>query len=206
MADIEHSSIADPQIHEPKGAATASDGDVYAANGLGSGAWVPTAAHPHATTYTNLLASESTLASQGPTVVDTPHQITFGPAQTITEFDVAADGSITVLVTGVYQIRFALEAGRAGASGVSTLHFRLLFNGTQVGPTTTALLDSASTTVQITSDTPIDLPAGVVLTLEMIRDSVGNNSGDLILTNPTLAGWNDAPSAFINISRLNVAG
>lgn len=34
-----HSSLTDPNIHEPKGASTASDGQVYVADGAGSGAW-----------------------------------------------------------------------------------------------------------------------------------------------------------------------
>ncbi len=36
---VEHVNIADPQIHEPKGVAAASIGQVYVANGAGSGAW-----------------------------------------------------------------------------------------------------------------------------------------------------------------------
>lgn len=39
MANVEHSSIADPNIHEPKGVATAAAGKVYIANGSGSGTW-----------------------------------------------------------------------------------------------------------------------------------------------------------------------
>lgn len=39
MADIQHSAIADPQIHEPKGVAAAVANRVYVANGSGSGAW-----------------------------------------------------------------------------------------------------------------------------------------------------------------------
>ena len=38
---IEHVNITDPQIHEPKGTATAQTGHVYVANGAGSGAWAP---------------------------------------------------------------------------------------------------------------------------------------------------------------------
>jgi hypothetical protein len=37
---IQHSAIQDPQIHEPKGVATATSGDVYQADGAGSGDWV----------------------------------------------------------------------------------------------------------------------------------------------------------------------
>lgn len=39
MADVQHSAIADPDIHEPKGVAAAASGEVYVANGAGSGAW-----------------------------------------------------------------------------------------------------------------------------------------------------------------------
>lgn len=39
MANVNHSSLTDPYLHEPKGVATATSGDVYVANGSGSGAW-----------------------------------------------------------------------------------------------------------------------------------------------------------------------
>lgn len=39
MPDIEHSAISDPYIHEPKGVAAASAGEVYIADGAGSGTW-----------------------------------------------------------------------------------------------------------------------------------------------------------------------
>ena len=36
---VDHSTLTDPELHEPKGASTATSGQVYAANGSGSGAW-----------------------------------------------------------------------------------------------------------------------------------------------------------------------
>ena len=36
---IEHNAIGVGEIHEPKGITTASSGDVYIANGAGSGGW-----------------------------------------------------------------------------------------------------------------------------------------------------------------------
>lgn len=39
MANVNHSALTDPYLHEPKGASTASAGDVYVANGAGSGTW-----------------------------------------------------------------------------------------------------------------------------------------------------------------------
>lgn len=40
MANIDHSTLTDPYLHEPKGVATAQAGQVYIANGSGSGVWV----------------------------------------------------------------------------------------------------------------------------------------------------------------------
>lgn len=39
MADLEHKNIADPNIHEPKGIASAAAGQTYVADGVGGGAW-----------------------------------------------------------------------------------------------------------------------------------------------------------------------
>lgn len=39
MADVEHVDIADPNIHEPKGVASAVAQAVYVADGAGSGDW-----------------------------------------------------------------------------------------------------------------------------------------------------------------------
>ena len=39
MANISHSTLTDPYLHEPKGVAAATDGATYIANGAGSGAW-----------------------------------------------------------------------------------------------------------------------------------------------------------------------
>ena len=41
-----HSTLTDPAIHEPKGISTATNGQVYAANGAGTGAWSAQATIP----------------------------------------------------------------------------------------------------------------------------------------------------------------
>ena len=45
MANVNHSTLTDPYLHEPKGAASASSGEVYIANGSGSGAWTQNHRH-----------------------------------------------------------------------------------------------------------------------------------------------------------------
>lgn len=39
MANVNHSTLTDPYLHEPKGASTAVNGQVYVSNGAASGSW-----------------------------------------------------------------------------------------------------------------------------------------------------------------------
>lgn len=39
MANVQHSTLSDPNLHEPKGASTAAANGVYLSNGSGSGTW-----------------------------------------------------------------------------------------------------------------------------------------------------------------------
>jgi hypothetical protein len=39
LANVQHSTLSDPNLHEPKGASTAAANTAYLANGSGSGAW-----------------------------------------------------------------------------------------------------------------------------------------------------------------------
>jgi hypothetical protein len=39
LANVQHSSLTDPNLHEPKGVSTAAASTVYMANGSGSGTW-----------------------------------------------------------------------------------------------------------------------------------------------------------------------
>lgn len=43
MANVNHSTLTDPYLHEPKGIAASSADRVYIANGSGSGVWTPLA-------------------------------------------------------------------------------------------------------------------------------------------------------------------
>lgn len=45
MANVNHSTLTDPYLHEPKGIAAASSGSVYIADGAGSGDWTKQNSH-----------------------------------------------------------------------------------------------------------------------------------------------------------------
>ena len=46
MPDVQHNSLGGAELHEPKGVASATSGQVYIANGAGSGAWAAPVVDP----------------------------------------------------------------------------------------------------------------------------------------------------------------
>jgi len=100
---IQHNVITDPDIHEPKGVAAASSGQVYVANGSGSGTWKDkdkglgawtgfdsaTPAYQHTTTTSDTVLNNTitTGANDGFTIVTTPNlRITYSGTESITAF------------------------------------------------------------------------------------------------------------------------
>ena len=153
---------------------------------------------------TLLLASEAN--SQGPTLLDTVHQILYGPAVNSASDPVslAADGTFTFHEGGSYVINLSSTFGRVGSAGVSEVFFRLLFDGTQVGASDHIQVGDADTLAPRSVQFAIDAPAGLTMTAEMIRDASGNNSGDLIAGIPSPAGWTNPVSTAAVIGRWTV--
>lgn len=65
MADVEHAQLPDELLHEPKGASTAASGEVYVANGAGSGSFkkLPTTSLDMTLTAVSALASDADLST-----------------------------------------------------------------------------------------------------------------------------------------------
>lgn len=134
------------------------------------------------------------------------HQIDFGPAINgpldLVQMDI--NGTITVNIAGTYRIKVALQFGRSGASGISSVLFRVRVNDVQAGRTIATKLNDDSSTQYFENDTWITLPAGTVLKFDIMRDAAGSNFGGLYGFDPTVdAGneWNEAPSAAIRVER-----
>lgn len=155
----------------------------------------------------NVLYGASTAVSQEPTLTDSPLQVEFGAAQ-FTPSDpvsLSATGTVTINQPDNYYFVLTAHYGRTGGAGTSIIHARVLINGVQQSHTLTAKLDSSNVSIPIEVEFILPpVPAGTLLTVEVMRDSAGNNSGGFFQTIPTLAGWNNAPSAVISVSRLRV--
>lgn len=150
-----------------------------------------------------LLRAAST-ATQAPTAVDTPLQLTFGAAQLSATDPVMLNsaGPVTFNTAGAYAIRIKLQNGRTGATGTSILLSRLLINGAQVGSTAAVKMTQTDATTPTESRVVVQATAGQTFTVQVMRDSAGSNFGGVYPQVSTVAAWGTAPSALLVISRL----
>ena len=128
MADIQHSALTDPNIHEPKGITTALAGQVYVADGSNSGDWVFPSGHAYGEIYitegttTQTLAASSAKAILNPTaewVSNGNKNVTLTPAS----------GTITVLAAGEYALNFWITFTTAAVSSGAKYRFYYAING-----------------------------------------------------------------------------
>ena len=145
----------------------------------------------------DILRGFSSAAIQQPTILGTAIQVEFGAANAASELSLAANGTLTCNVSGTYAIRFKLQFGRSGASGVSYLMTRILKNGSQFGVTQSTRLSSSDSIIPTDSRVVMTLLAGDTVKMELVRDSLGANSGGLYQQAASTPGWSAAPSALL---------
>ncbi len=155
-----------------------------------------------------LLDATATDATQFPSGsgVANSLQINFGAASggASSPYTLGADGSLTINESGTYRIKVALQFGRTGSSGTSKLLFRVLTDGVQAGRSVAAKISNANDEQYFENDNWVNIPAGLVITFEVMRDDAGVDSGGLLAYEPTDEGvgtWNNAPSAALRLER-----
>lgn len=158
---VEHSAIADPYRHEPKGISTAVDGAIYVADGAGSGSWTnknSLAVVPaYGQMYMNANASATSMASDatyyqiaGTFITGLVYGTTFGSNQ------------ITVTTAGIYKVEFYLEVTQSGG-GAEEYKFAVGINGTanEVGSNVVTVADTESARVYVS--TIVSIPAAATV-------------------------------------------
>lgn len=202
---MEHKDIPDAQLHQIKGAASASSGQVPIATGSGTTVfgfldWTQVANKPTSSGYQAKLSAFSSV-NQNPSAVDTPLQITLGSAQTTTDVSVSAAGVITFNTSGNYLIDIFLRFGRSTSTGNAIVLNRILKNGAQILNSNGVILSAATQTIPFSAAIPLTVAAGDTITMEVARDSSGTNDGGLFVISPTIAGWNIVPSATVVVNK-----
>lgn len=131
MANQAHSTLTDPHIHEPKGAAAAASGKVYRADGLGSGAWYYSEAYGLtyfvniATPYSLTYPSTYTKLAPTTTAGGSPREVTEATTARITY-----TGTPTRLCSVFVNISISQSVGAA-----RDLRIKLYKNGVAVAHT-----------------------------------------------------------------------
>jgi hypothetical protein len=143
-------------------------------------------------------------ATQAPSALNTPLQLTFGAAQKASTDPVMIDalGKVTFNVAGTYAIRVKLQNGRVGSSGTSVLLSRILVNGAQVGSPQAVKITASDVTTPTESRVVINATDGQTFTVEIMRDGSGTNFGGVYPLAAAVTAWGTAPSALLVISRL----
>ena len=145
MANVNHSSLTDPYLHEPKGVAAAASGEVYVANGAGSGAW---RFLPHAFCYYTDVGTGTTISTPisytkvNPTTTGDPTQKDFthtSPARLTYTGSTTIDANLFASIT--------IKSSEASLQGI---FFRFYKNGSPHGvESVTAALSGNYTHVSI---------------------------------------------------------
>lgn len=128
MANVQHSALTDPNLHEPKGVSTASAGKVYVANGAGSGNWNYITGHSFGELYieggttTFSLPAASGLAKLNPTGEWTVN----GNKNIVLS---ASNGTITTTQAGEYALNFWAVFETASITHDAAYNFHYNING-----------------------------------------------------------------------------
>jgi hypothetical protein len=143
--------------------------------------------------------------TQNAVSLDTPVQVTYGPAQGAVDDPVSLDaaGRITFNQAGIYNVNVVFNMGRVGPSGgVAQLFARTEFNGLPFGRPIIALIGSPDVTASRQFEGTARVKPGDYLESYFYRDSGGVNEGGLAAI-PSTLGWDGAPSATVRVVKLH---
>lgn len=96
MANVQHSSLTDPNLHEPKGISSASANQLYLSNGSGSGVWTNANRFPGTGwgKYTNTTYVNTTALA----VSTTPILLPFTTADNVSQLPITLTGTTSDLM------------------------------------------------------------------------------------------------------------
>ena len=133
---IQHNVITDPDIHEPKGVASATSGKVYISNGSGSGAWGYPPAKAHAEIYIAGGATAHTLAGASAySLLNPSGEWTEGDTSILTT--TVGSGLITLSQAGTYYVDFWINFTTAAIAAGAVYNFKYALSGTTSARLTT---------------------------------------------------------------------
>jgi hypothetical protein len=169
MPDVNHSSLTDPYLHEPKGVAAAAAGDVYIADGAGSGSWSQAFQYASINTIETNAQTVSTIGTNPKTLPFTNN----GPDNV--EVSDAANNRITLTDAGVYFITFRVTFFTSAPGDAGLYEFKVLDDGVATGLALARQMSGSSDTGTAAIAGLMTAGAGSHITVSVESDDAGNN-------------------------------
>jgi hypothetical protein len=182
---IQHNTITDPDIHEPKGVASATSGKVYISNGSGSGTWAYSPCKPHAELYITSGSTTHTLAgSSAYSILNPSGEWTASGNEDILTVT-PGNGTITLNQAGHYLITFWINFTTTAIAQGSDYNFKFALDGTTSTRTSSVSKPTnGADKLTLSSTGTVNATAGQLLSIHVGGD--GTSSGQNIT--PTEAG------------------
>lgn len=177
---IQHNIITDPDIHEPKGVASATSGKVYISNGSGSGVWEYPPGKAHAELYIAGGTTAHTLAGASAyTILNPSGEWTAGVTNVLTS--TPGSGIITLNQAGDYYIDFWINFTTTAIAQGSAYSFKYALDGS-VGTRQSVVTKPTNGADKLTlaSSGLVTATAGQTLAIHVAGD--GTSSGQNMTT------------------------
>lgn len=172
MPDIQHNVLTTTDLHEPKGASTATSGQVYVADGAGSGTWKNLTAYATINNLESDAVSISTIGTTAQTMAFTNN----GLASNATAD--AANNRITSGETGVYFVTFCCSFSTTASGDAGSYEFKIMDNGVATGFACSAEMSGTNDRLTVSCQGIVDITTGHHITVEVESDN-GSNTDDI---------------------------
>jgi hypothetical protein len=195
--------IVDAALTDSTGS-TGTAGQVLSSTGTAT-EWITGSGGSAVTTFTPVFgtAVPNDTTAQEPAGLNTPLKVKFGNGAFSSDVIIDQFGDITFLTAGTYFFTGIANFTKIdGSSKTSKILYRVVFRGTQVGPTKVVDVDKLGYNIPVSLSYALTVEANDVMYFEIMRDSDGDNSGGLY---PQAVGggtWSDVPSTELTIWKL----
>lgn len=175
MPDVEHSTLTTTDLHEPKGVAAATSGQVYVADGAGSGAWA----------FQNQYGAINTLRSDTVSIssIGTTAQTLAFANDGVDSGNVTADSAnnrVTVADAGTYLTAFNISFHTVASGDSGTYIFKLLDDGVATGAECTRYMSGTNDSGSASFSFLVNAGAGSHLTISVESDN-GSDADDITI-------------------------
>jgi hypothetical protein len=174
-----HSALTGTDLHEPKGVAAADAGDVYVADGAGSGSWEPAFKYASLETVETDTLSVGTIGTTAVTLAFASDGASNGVAAD------AANNRLTLTEAGTYLITFSISFATAAGADAGLYEFKLMDDGVATGHACATYMSGTTDTSSTNMSALITVGAGSHLTVEVESDN-GSDTDDINVYASTL--------------------